>query len=92
MQEIRDELKSQNLSFTEIAKRVGEYWQTLAPEEKIPFEMSAGAAKEKYHTEMAAYKMTGSYRLYMQYLAEFKVKHATTSGLSTIPSQRKQSS
>jgi hypothetical protein len=39
--EIRDELKDLNLSFTEIAKRVGERWQQLNPEGKEPFESQA---------------------------------------------------
>ena len=78
--EVRDELKPLNLSFTDIAKRVGENWQVLSPEEKEPYESQASAAKEKYHTEMAAYKMTDSYREYQRYLADFKAKHATVAG------------
>ncbi|KAF6235904.1 hypothetical protein HO173_006100 [Letharia columbiana] len=77
---IREELKPENLSFTAIAKRVGERWQDVSAEEKEPYESEASAAKEKYHAEMADYKTTRSYRVYQQYLAEFKAKHATNSG------------
>ena len=59
---------------------MGENWQVLSPEEKEPYEVQASAAKEKYHAEMAAYKMTDSYRGYMQYLAEFKAKNAANAG------------
>lgn len=84
--EIREELKPENLSFTAIAKRVGERWQDVSAEEKEPYESEASAAKEKYHAEMADYKTTKSYRVYQQYLAEFKAKHATNSGICKCPS------
>ncbi|KAL2046087.1 hypothetical protein N7G274_001534 [Stereocaulon virgatum] len=76
---IREVLKPANLSFTAIAKRVGERWQQLSAEEKEPFELEASAAKEKYHADMAEYKTTRSYREYQQYLAEFKAKASSTS-------------
>ena len=78
--EIREELKPESLSFTTIAKKVGERWQDIPAEEKEPYESEASAAKEKYHAEMADYKTTRSYRDYQQYLAEFKAKHASNSG------------
>ena len=79
--EIREELKPENLSFTAIAKKVGERWQDIPAEEKEPYESEASVAKEKYHAEMADYKTTKSYREYQQYLAEFKSKHASNSGM-----------
>ena len=82
--EIREELKPENLSFTAIAKRVGERWQDIPAEEKEPYESEASTAKEKYHTEMADYKTTRSYRDYQQYLMEFKAKHAGNSGMSRL--------
>lgn len=76
-------MRSQNLSFTEIAKLVGENWQMLSPAQKEPFEAQAAAAKERYTTELARYKRTDSYKRYMQYLADFKLKHgATATGMS----------
>lgn len=76
-------MKPENLSFTTIAKRVGERWQYIPAEEKEPYESEASAAKEKYHAEMADYKTTKHYRDYQQYLAEFKAKHASNSGMYT---------
>lgn len=82
--EIREELKPKNLSFTTIAKRVGERWQDIPAEEKEPYESEAAEAKEKYHARMADYKTTKSYREYQQYLVEFKVKHASKLGVYQI--------
>ncbi|KAL8939761.1 MAG: hypothetical protein Q9211_002597 [Gyalolechia sp. 1 TL-2023] len=72
---IRDDLKTENLSFTEIAKRVGELWQALTPEGKKPFENQAGVAKEEYLSDLAHYKMTDKFKEYTHYLADFKAKH-----------------
>lgn len=68
-------LKDDHLSFTEIAKCVGERWQAQSPGEKEPFESQAAAAKEKYNTEMSKYKTTESYKEYLRYLADFKLKN-----------------
>ncbi|KAL9605111.1 MAG: hypothetical protein Q9219_000045 [cf. Caloplaca sp. 3 TL-2023] len=73
--EVRDDLKAENLSFTETAKRVGEMWQGLGPVEKNAFEAQVSSAKEEYLTELARYKKTDQYREYAQYLADFKRKH-----------------
>lgn len=43
---IREEVKSENLSFTEIARLVGERWQKLDPAQKDRFESHASALKE----------------------------------------------
>ncbi|CAM1506558.1 Fc.00g061990.m01.CDS01 [Cosmosporella sp. VM-42] len=76
---MREDLKSQNLSFTEIAKLVGENWQNLRPAEKEAYESQANADKEKYHRDLMEYKKTPEYRKYMQYLQEFKDKQAKQS-------------
>lgn len=74
---MREELKGRNLSFTEIAKLVGENWQNLSPEEKEPYEQQASTAKERYNNELAEYKKTEHHREYSQYLAEFKARQST---------------
>ncbi|KAM3066849.1 hypothetical protein ACMFMF_009902 [Clarireedia jacksonii] len=71
---MREDLKGRNLSFTEIAKLVGENWQNLSPAEKEPYEHQAFTAKERYNNELAEYKKTQNYKDYSQYLAEFKQK------------------
>ncbi|KAG9230213.1 hypothetical protein BJ875DRAFT_163164 [Amylocarpus encephaloides] len=72
----REELKGRNLSFTEIAKHVGENWQNLSPGEKEPYEQQAFSAKERYNHELTEYKKTPHFRDYSQYLAEFKARQA----------------
>jgi len=73
---MREELKGRNLSFTEIAKLVGENWQNLTPGEKEPYEQQAFTAKERYNSELAEYKKTSQYKEYSQYLAEFKARQS----------------
>lgn len=65
----------QRLSFTDIAKRVGEKWQMLAPEVKAPYEAQAASYKERYHADMLEYKTTAEYQAFAQYLDDFKAKH-----------------
>ncbi len=74
---MREELKGRNLSFTEIAKLVGENWQNLSPADKEPYEQQAFSAKEKYNNELSEYKKTNSYKEYSQYLAEFKARQSS---------------
>jgi hypothetical protein len=74
--EMRVDLKGRHLSFTEIAKLVGENWQSLPPNEKEPYETQAFNMKEMYNAELAEYKKTENHRKYMEYLNEFKDKQA----------------
>lgn len=71
---MREDLKSHNLSFTEIAKLVGENWQSLDQAERESYESQANAAKDKYRRRLAEYKKTPEYRRYSQYLQDFKEK------------------
>jgi len=76
---MREDLKGQNLTFTEIAKLVGENWQNLGRSEKEPFERQANEAKEKYNRDLAKYKQTPEYRKYNEYLHEFRKRQAIQS-------------
>ncbi|KAI5923366.1 hypothetical protein F4810DRAFT_710793 [Camillea tinctor] len=73
---MREDLKGQNLTFTEIAKLVGENWQNLTRAEKEPFERQAQEAKEKYNRDLAEYKKTPEFRKYNEYLHEFRKRQA----------------
>lgn len=73
---MRDDLKNQNLTFTEIAKLVGENWQSLSLAQREPFESQANRAKEKYNQELNQYKKTPEHKKYSHYLQEFKQKQA----------------
>ncbi|CAI4216537.1 unnamed protein product [Parascedosporium putredinis] len=76
--EIREDLKGQTLSFTEIAKLVGENWQALPQGERERLEDQAQQAKDRYNQQLAAYKKTAEHRKYSQYLQEFKKKQLQT--------------
>jgi hypothetical protein len=78
--EIRDQLKGQELSFTEIAKLVGERWQELQAHEREPCEREAQALKNTYYSELRQYKKTSQYSQYQDYLADFKAKHSEDTG------------
>lgn len=79
-------MKHQQLSFTDIAKRVGENWQNLPPTEKEPYETEAFAAKDKYNSALAEYKKTENFRNYQNYLADFKAKQSSIQqGISHWP-------
>lgn len=69
---MRDELKGQSLSFTDIAKLVGERWKVLEPDHKEEFEFAASMAKTKYNTDLSEYKKTENYKEYLQYLSDFR--------------------
>jgi HMG (high mobility group) box/SAM domain (Sterile alpha motif) len=89
---MREELKGRNLSFTEIAKLVGENWQNLAPAEKEPYEQQAFSAKERYNNELAEYKKTTNYKEYAQYLADFKARQSNQQQGTLCGQARKQHS
>lgn len=82
---VREEVKGENLSFTEIARLAGERWQKLDPAQKDLFESHAAALKGTYNAQLVGYKNTGTYQQYMEYLADFKTKH---SGAATSESKR----
>lgn len=85
--EMREELKGRNLTFTEIAKLVGENWQSLSQAEKEPFESQAQAIKDRYHADLAEYKKTTDFKKYCAYLQDFKAKHSLPSqGMLVWPS------
>ncbi|ORX91959.1 HMG-box, partial [Basidiobolus meristosporus CBS 931.73] len=71
---VRNELKDQNMTFTEIAKIVGDRWKSISPEEKDEVERSAAKEKEEYYQILNAYKETEEYREYQRYLEEFRKK------------------
>lgn len=83
--EMRDDLKGRNLTFTEIAKLVGEHWQNLSLAEKEPYESQAQAAKDKYNNQLAQYKKTPEHKRYLEYLEEFKTRYAHQSKGILIP-------
>ncbi|OAL53322.1 hypothetical protein IQ07DRAFT_641719 [Pyrenochaeta sp. DS3sAY3a] len=74
--QVRESLKGQDLTFTEIAKVVGERWQVLPSDQRETCERQANSAKEKFYSELAEYKKTPHFEAYQKYLEEFRAKHA----------------
>lgn len=89
---VREDVRSEKLSFTDIAKLVGDKWQKLSPAGKEPYEAQASAAKEKYNSELLAYKKTDEYKEYLQYLADFKTKHGGSATEGKRPKLEQESS
>ncbi|RUP43185.1 high mobility group box domain-containing protein [Jimgerdemannia flammicorona] len=71
---VRAELKDQNMSFTDLAKIVGDRWKAISPEEKEAYETAAARAKEDYQAALSSYEQTEDHKTYQQYLSEFKAK------------------
>jgi len=59
--DIRETVKKENptLKMTEIAKKIGERWGKMSPEEKKPYEEKSAADKQRFAREMEAYKNAG---------------------------------
>lgn len=70
--DMREGLKPQGLSFTEMSRRAGERWQSLRPEEKERWKQQAALPWENYKAELAEYQQSDNYKKYAQYLANFK--------------------
>ncbi|KAL1924862.1 uncharacterized protein VTP21DRAFT_4516 [Calcarisporiella thermophila] len=85
---VRDEIKDKNMSFTEIAKIVGEKWKNLDAREKEQLEADAARAKQEYHQAVADYEKTPEYRNYQHYINEFKNKVGYGSQISLRPRKR----
>ncbi len=76
---MREDLKNQSLTFTEIAKLVGENWQALTPAERDVYDSQAVRLKARYNHDLNNYRKTADYRRYSHYLVEFKQKQANLS-------------
>ena len=75
--QIREELKDQSLSFTEISRVVGDRWQAMPPGEKEFWKQKAAAPWENFKSDLTEYQKTENYKKYVEYLTEFKATHGT---------------
>ncbi|KAI8456346.1 hypothetical protein BY996DRAFT_6412455 [Phakopsora pachyrhizi] len=74
---VRESLKGKNLTFTEIARIVGEKWKNLDLHLRESFEGKALEAKKKWKIQMETYRMTPEldqfqYEEYRRYIERFK--------------------
>ncbi|KAI9652495.1 MAG: hypothetical protein M1831_006764 [Alyxoria varia] len=72
---VREEYQNVEVSFTAMAKIVGEKWQTLESEDRAKFEHRAAADKEQYRTALAEYKKTPEFAEYQEYVKVFKQRN-----------------
>lgn len=58
----RPKIKAENpgLSIGDTAKKLGEMWNGLTPEEKQPYEKNAAKMKDKYDKELSVYRTKGT--------------------------------
>lgn len=71
---IRDEVKDQNYSFTEIARIVGDRWKSISTAAKEDLESKAGSLKERFLAQVVEYRKTPEFQQYQDYLTEFRQK------------------
>lgn len=74
--EMREQLKDENLSFPELSRQVGIRWQGLSPEEKEHWKQLAAKPWEVYKEKVLAYQQTDQYREYKKYVEDFKAAQA----------------
>lgn len=86
----REQLKEQNLSFTDLSKVVGEKWQQLTRDEREEWKAKGGVPWERYKAEVAKYQKTDDFQDYKRYLTEFKAAQAAK-GRQKRPSTTMQS-
>ncbi|KAI9272934.1 hypothetical protein BDA99DRAFT_556525 [Phascolomyces articulosus] len=84
--DVRAELKEQNLSFTALSKITGDRWKNLDPNQRKIYEMRATFAKEDYILALEKYELTDEHKQYQQYLNEFRTRHE-----SSVDKPRKRS-
>lgn len=58
---LRQDPEVSKLPFVDISKLVGQKWQGLVPEERVPWATSAAEQKTRYKEEVAIYQRTDSY-------------------------------
>ena len=68
----REQLKEQNLSFTDLSKIMGEKWQRLTRDEKEVWKKKSAVPWERYKAGLAEYQKTDGFREYQRYLTEFE--------------------
>ncbi|KAI8883270.1 hypothetical protein K501DRAFT_249791 [Backusella circina FSU 941] len=73
--DVRQELKDENRSFTDLAKIIGDRWKNISVEEKERYETNALAAREEYLKKVEEYQKTDAYKQYQQYITDFKAQN-----------------
>lgn len=73
--QVRLDVKGQQLSFTDTAKTAGDRWKAIPLAHKEQLEKDALKAKRTYQGDLEEYKRTEQYRTYQDYLHEFHKRY-----------------
>jgi hypothetical protein len=69
---MREDFRGKNLSFTGIAKLIGDEWQKLSSSARKTYEQEALSASKIYLNELAEYRKTKDFEEYRKYVDEFE--------------------
>jgi hypothetical protein len=61
--DVRQELKDENRSFTDLAKTIGDRWKNISVKEKEHYETNALVAREEYLKKVEKYQKTDDYKV-----------------------------
>ncbi|KAI9016426.1 high mobility group box domain-containing protein [Phycomyces nitens] len=73
--DVRAELRARNMTFTELAKLVGDRWKNLNHDDKQRYETNAMLARKQYQVRLEEYQRTDDFKEYQEYIRDFKAKH-----------------
>ena len=74
--DVREQLKEQNLSFPELSREVGVRWQNIPVREKERWRNMAAGPWDEYKERVLAYQQTEQFREYRRYVEDFKNNQA----------------
>ena len=78
--DVREQTKDENHSFSALAKIVGERWKTLSPDQRDVYESQANEEKRSWEEDNEVYRRTKEYQEYQRYLAVFRELAASPHG------------
>jgi hypothetical protein len=61
--DVRQELKEENKSFTDLAKIIGDRWKNISVKEKEHYETNALLTREEYLRKVEEYQKTDAYKV-----------------------------
>ena len=67
---MRKQYQDRNLSFSDLAKQIGQGWQHCPSDKRDAYLSTAVEEKETYDALMSQYRNTDDYHKYQHYLAE----------------------
>jgi hypothetical protein len=70
--DVRKELKDYNMSFTELARIVGNRWKNIDGDLKEKYEDGANMAKDDYLQQLSEYQKTDEYKVRIMAMACFR--------------------